>query len=213
MDTLFIKLPLIAVMIAAAIPGGRSMAGAAPKKSREPGGGTAFLLIDIQNDYFPGGKFELHEAGKAGNTAKLLLAHFRKMKVPVLHIRHESIRPGAAFFIPGTPGADIHPLVSPAEGETVILKHEPSSFIGTNLEDELGKRDIKTLVICGMQSNVCVKSTALDAVRMKYTVIVAEDAIAARSEEIHHKAVEEMRAAGVSIEDASGIKKKLFIME
>ncbi|TAL37835.1 MAG: cysteine hydrolase [Spirochaetes bacterium] len=162
-------------------------------------GKTALLIIDIQNDYFPGGRFELFEAVNAADVAKLVLARFRSIMAPLIHVRHESDKPGAPFFVPGTPGAEINSAVTPAEGETVIIKHEPSSFIGTPLEDILRKNGVTYLMIVGMQSNVCVKSTALDAVKKNYAVTVVEDAIAARSGEIHKKAVAEMKTAGVEI--------------
>jgi nicotinamidase-related amidase len=65
---------------------------------------TALVIIDIQNDYFPGGAFELAGADAAAANARLLLDHFRARGLPVIHIRHESVRPGATFFLPGTPG-------------------------------------------------------------------------------------------------------------
>jgi len=81
---------------------------------------TALLVIDIQNDYFPGGRMELEGSPAAGANAAKALAEFRRKKLPVFHVRHLSVRPGATFFIPGTDGAEIHSQVLPIEGETVV---------------------------------------------------------------------------------------------
>ena len=98
---------------------------------------TALLLIDLQNDYFPGGKMELVGSEQAGQAAARLLACFREKGLPVVHIQHLSVRPGATFFLPGTPGAEIHAGVRPLPGEAVIQKNFPNSFRGTNLLEHL----------------------------------------------------------------------------
>jgi nicotinamidase-related amidase len=74
---------------------------------------TALLLIDIQNDYFPGGKMELVGSIQAAAATARLLSAFRKNCWPVFHIQHISIQPNASFFLPDTPGAEIHKSVTP----------------------------------------------------------------------------------------------------
>ena len=69
---------------------------------------TALILIDIQNDYFPGGKNELEGPIEASLRACQLLDHFRQTHLPLVHIQHVAIRPGAKTFLPSTPGVDIH---------------------------------------------------------------------------------------------------------
>src|SRR5512140_562187 len=98
---------------------------------------SALLIIDIQNDYFPGGKMELEGADAAGGHAARALARFREEGHPVFHVRHLSTRPGATFFVPGTAGAEIHPCVAPRPGERVIEKNFPNSLRGTALEQAL----------------------------------------------------------------------------
>lgn len=78
---------------------------------------TALLLIDIQNDYFPGGAWELSHADEAAAQARLALGRFREQHRPVFHVRHINTRPGAAFFLPDTPGSEIHGAVKPLDGE------------------------------------------------------------------------------------------------
>jgi nicotinamidase-related amidase len=78
------------------------------------------LLVDLQNDYFPGGRMELTGVNEAAAQARRLLEAFRARQWPTWHIRHVSIRPGAAFFLPGTPGVELHPSIAPLPGETVL---------------------------------------------------------------------------------------------
>ncbi|MBV9190171.1 MAG: isochorismatase family protein, partial [Betaproteobacteria bacterium] len=68
----------------------------------------ALVIIDIQNDYFPGGKMELEGSDAAAGNAARALERFRDNGLPIVHLRHLSTRPGATFFIPGTAGAEIH---------------------------------------------------------------------------------------------------------
>lgn len=141
---------------------------------------SALLLIDIQNDYFPGGKWVLHEPVKAAVQAALVLADYRGRGLPVFHIRHESLQPGAVFFLPGTSGADIHPRVAPAEGERVLLKHVPNAFFGTGLNEELQAAGIKHLTVCGMMTHMCIDTSVRAARDYGYRVTLLEDACATR---------------------------------
>ena len=68
----------------------------------------ALIIIDIQNDYFPGGKMELEGSPEASLQAAKLLASFRAKELPLVHIQHVSNRPGASFFLPDTEGVNIH---------------------------------------------------------------------------------------------------------
>jgi nicotinamidase-related amidase len=139
---------------------------------------TALIIIDIQNDYFPGGNKEVFESDKAAIKARDLLTAFRKQNLNLIHIRHEATG-NSTYFLPNTPGADIHWLVKPVSNETVIVKHRPSSFFETSLAEELKKRGISHLLLCGMRTNVCVQATTLEALKLGYKVTVAVDAVAA----------------------------------
>ena len=93
---------------------------------------TALLLIDIQNDYFPGRRWTRGQPRRRP-TGHRLLDCFRQRQLPLVHIQHLSVRPGATCFLPGTQGVQIHPLVAPLEGETVFQKDYPNSFRQTPL--------------------------------------------------------------------------------
>ena len=141
---------------------------------------TALLLIDIQNDYFPGGKMELVGAEEAGKRASEVLAHFRAVGLPVLHIRHISTRPGSTFFLPDTDGAGFHASVAPLPGETVFVKHFPNSFRETPLLEQLRDNGIERLVIAGMMTSMCVDATARAAFDLGFRNVLMHDAMATR---------------------------------
>lgn len=143
---------------------------------------TALLIIDIQNDYFPGGAMTLEGADDAGNNAAKLLAVFRAKHLPVFHMQHLSVRPGATFFIPDTPGAEIHPCVAPAENEKVIEKNYPNSFRETALETRLEAAGTRHLVIAGMMTQMCVDATVRQAFDLGYRVTLGADACATRDQ-------------------------------
>jgi nicotinamidase-related amidase len=142
---------------------------------------TALLLIDIQNDYFPGGRMELEGSPEASSCAKKLLSYFRETTMPVVHIHHSSLQPGATFFLPGTEGAKIHASVSPMRDEMVIEKHYPNSFRDTSLLDHVKKAGIAHLVICGMMTHMCVDATTRAAFDHGFQCTVVSDACATRS--------------------------------
>ena len=139
----------------------------------------ALLLVDIQLDYFPGGAFPLVEPEAAATAARTVLDRFRAAGEPVIHVFHSADEPGATFFVPGTAGIGFHPLVAPLDGETVVEKHEPNSFLGTELADILTGRGIDELVIVGMMSSMCIDSTTRAASELGYTVTVVSDACTA----------------------------------
>lgn len=140
----------------------------------------ALILIDIQRDYFPGGKFPLLGMKKAASRAARLLAEFRREGKPVIHVRHESLRPGSTFFLPGTPGAEIHDSVMPAEGEPILVKNYPNSFRGTGLAERLSGLGVDTIHVAGAMTNMCVDTTVRAAFDLGFRVFLHPKACAAR---------------------------------
>lgn len=137
------------------------------------------LIIDIQRDYFPGGAYPLVGPEAAAETARRLLDAFRASGEPIVHLKHIWDAPDATFMRPGTEGAEIHPLVAPADGELVIDKEQPNGFIGTGLADVLSARGVDALVVAGMMSSMCVDATVRAAVDQGLTATVVHDACAA----------------------------------
>jgi len=142
---------------------------------------TALILVDIQNDYFPGGKMTLEGIDAASANASRLLSRFREVRLPIFHIRHLAIRPGATFFLPDTSGSEIHPSVAPAVDETVIVKHFPNSFRETPLQDRLKKAGVASVAVCGAMSHMCIDATVRAACDLGFQCLVAHDACATRA--------------------------------
>jgi nicotinamidase-related amidase len=141
---------------------------------------TALILIDIQNDYFPGGRMELFGSIQAASAAARVLAEFRRQSWSVYHVKHISRQAGATFFLPETAGAEIHEAVRPLPNEPVITKHFPNSFRETDLLDRLRAGRNSQLLICGMMSHMCVDSTVRAAFDLGFNCIVTQDACATR---------------------------------
>lgn len=150
---------------------------------------TALILVDIQNDYFDGGRWTLNKMDQASDNAARVLAHARKTGDMIVHIHHEIPSDAAPFFAPGSKGAEIHPKVAPQAGEEVILKHKPNSFLNTRLHDTLASRGISNLIVVGAMSQMCVDATTRAASDLGYKVTVVHDACAARDAEFDGVAV------------------------
>lgn len=137
---------------------------------------SALIIIDIQNEYFPGGACELVLPEQAAASTKKVLDYFRQNKLPIYHVQHLSNYQGATSYIEGSKGAEIYPLVAPQGNEKVFVKHVPSSFYQTGLAEELQNQDINQLVVCGMMSHMCVDTTVRAAMNYGFSVIVIDDA-------------------------------------
>ena len=140
----------------------------------------ALLLIDIQNDYFAGGKCELREPLKALSHIGQVLHKFRESGAAVIHVQHIGINEGSTAFLPGTQGAEIHERLTPRESEPVVVKHAPSSFYNTNLLELLRERGITDLVVCGMMSHMCIDTTVRACKDHGLKVTLLEDACATK---------------------------------
>ena len=138
----------------------------------------ALIVVDIQNDYFPGGAHPLEGPEQAAGQARLLLDAFRRAGEPVVHVQHVSGEPDATFMRPGTGGVEIHPLVAPQGSEPVVQKAHPNSFLDTELESMLRGLGVDSVVVCGMMTSMCVDATVRAAVDLGFEATVAHDACA-----------------------------------
>jgi len=131
---------------------------------------SALLLIDIQDFYFPGGKLQLENPEMAGMNAGLILDHFRKSELPVYHVRHNF-----------ESGGNIHQYVKPEAGEPVLSKDQVNAFIDTDLLEMLQADSIEQLVICGMQTHMCVEAAVRAGHDLGFTCLLVTDACATRA--------------------------------
>ena len=141
----------------------------------------ALLIIDIQNDYFPGGKMELFNSEAAADKAGLLLDAFRKAGRPVFHVQHIALDPETGFFLPGTPGVKIAARVTPLADEIVVQKHYPNAFRETSLLEHLRSAAVGELVIAGMMTHMCIDTTVRAAADLGFSCTLAGDACATKS--------------------------------
>lgn len=145
----------------------------------------ALVIVDIQNDYFPGGALPLSGSVEAGQKASEVLAHFRKTEQPIVHIQHVELDPDSSFFAAGSVGVEIHELVRPLEGETHFVKHTPNSFVGTPLLQHLQDSSVTELVVVGMMTHMCIDSTVRAAFDFDFTVELVGEACATYNQEFN----------------------------
>jgi len=179
----------------------------------------ALLMVDIQNDYFPGGRMQLEGSEAASLRAGALLAAFRERRMPVFHIQHISVRPNATFFLPGTDGVRIHANVAPAGSEPVVQKHFPNAFRETSLLDSLRQSGVQELVIAGMMTHLCIDATTRAAADLGFKCFLAHDACATRAlsfgdtrvpaEQVHYSFISALNGAYATVQTAAELNKAL----
>ncbi|WP_310621688.1 cysteine hydrolase family protein [Flexibacterium corallicola] len=145
----------------------------------------ALIVIDVQNDYFPGGKWELHNIEASAANAVRVLENARANGETVIHVRHESVEDNAPFFAPGSFGAEFHSTAKPQAGELEVLKHHVNSFKETNLKQLLDERGITDVTIVGDMSHMCIDAATRAAADYGYVVTVVEDACSSRDLEFN----------------------------
>jgi nicotinamidase-related amidase len=143
----------------------------------------ALVLIDVQNDYFPGGKWPLVAIDSAADNAARVLAAARQAGDLVVHVRHEFTSADAPFFTPGSEGARIHEKVGAQRDEPVVLKHHVNAFRETDLKTLLDRHGVDEVVICGAMSHMCVDAGVRAASDLGYKCVVVHDACATRDQE------------------------------
>ena len=173
----------------------------------------ALLLIDIQNDYFPGGRMELVNSEAAGDKARLLLDKFRQKALPVIHIQHVASEPEMGFFLPGTAGVEINEKVKPLAGETVIQKHYPSAFRETSLLQHLRAKGIGELNLAGMMTHMCVDTTVRAACDLGFACILAHDACATMELSFAGKTVTAQNVQSAYLASLDGIFAQVLDVE
>jgi nicotinamidase-related amidase len=174
---------------------------------------VALLIIDMQNDFVLDGE-PLRVAQARALIPKILeiLERFRAGNKPVFHILRVHRSDGSdvevprqdlfkkhPFAVEGTRGAQVVDELMPEAGEYEIHKTRMSAFIGTELDLMLRNLGITDLVVTGIQTPNCIRTTVFDAFAYNYQVTLVEDAVGAKSDAIHHANVLDMENIGVRI--------------
>ncbi|MEJ2722227.1 MAG: isochorismatase family protein [bacterium] len=184
---------------------------------------TALLLVDLQNDFFPGGALPAPDGDAIVAPVNQLIEVFQQGELPIFATRDWHPRNHCSFearggpwpphCIQGTPGADFNPRVNLPANATVISKAQSperdaySGFDGTDLAWRLEALDVSDVVVGGLVTEICVKNTVVDALKRRFGVTVVREAVS--GVDVHpgdsKKALEAMEEKGariVSIDEA-----------
>jgi len=139
---------------------------------------STLIMIDCQNTYTRG-VMELDGVQAALDEAAALLDRARSAGIPIIHIQH-SDGPGSLYDIEGESGAIVD-RVAPRDGEPVVVKNYPNSFVQTDLDDRLKALGAENLVLAGFMTHMCVNSTARGAFSAGFSPSVVAGATATRA--------------------------------
>jgi nicotinamidase-related amidase len=158
----------------------------------------ALIIVDVQNDYFPDGNLPTCSPIETAEACAKLIEKFRKEKKEVIYVQHilkeedeknmkkNGIKP---FLVKDTKGSEIHDIVKPLANEKIIIKHEVSGFVRTNLKEYLISKGIKKLIVVGMMIHNCVNATVYSGVDEGFDCIVVEEAVNTMDQNLHDELI------------------------
>ena len=174
---------------------------------------ATLLVVDMQNDF-------CHPQGVSGKRGRqqtmtiemaprleAFIKACRSVGMPVMFVntihypwtdspswvRRLDRDGGDSVCRPGTWCAEFYAGIQPEEGEIIITKHRYSAFLGTNLDPVLRSRGIRSLLISGVGTNVCVESTLRDGYMRDYYIVLLEDCVGATDRELHEATLKNVR--------------------
>ena len=189
----------------------------------QPDQQSALLLVDLQNDFFPGGALAVPEANSLIPLINAYIKHFSRQGWPILATRdwhpanHRSFTeqqgPWPAHGVQGSRGAQFHSDLVLPPGMMVISKgtdpkkDSTSGFDGTSLADRLEDLNVQTLYVLGLPTEHCVKHTVLDGCQRGLQVVLLTDATKGREpqQDGSPNALQEMTDAGAWLANSSDI--------
>ncbi|XHB98743.1 cysteine hydrolase family protein [Nitratireductor sp. ac15] len=135
---------------------------------------AVLLLVDYQQA-FDDAPWPRRWNKDVDRNALALLEAWRETGRPVIHVRHDSVEPGSTLR-PGEPGHAMRPGFEPQPGEALVPKSVNASFIGTDLDLRLRRLEAKTIVTCGISTDMCVSTTVRTGANMGWNMVLVEDA-------------------------------------
>jgi nicotinamidase-related amidase len=173
----------------------------------------ALLVIDMQNDFLlDNAPMQMPGARNIIPNVQKVLEIFRHHKYPVFHVVRVHREDGSdvelfrkdlfnqtPFVVEGSAGSEIIIELSPLPGEYIIRKNRMSAFMNTDLDLVLRSLGTDTVFIAGIQTPNCIRTSAFDAAAHNYQTYLVEDAIAAKSEEVHQANLNDMANIGIRI--------------
>jgi nicotinamidase/pyrazinamidase len=180
----------------------------------------ALIIVDVQNDFCPGGALAVPSGHEVIPVINRLLKH-RWLSVATMDWHpddHCSFEPQGGPWPPHcvqeTAGAELHPELDTAQIKLTITKGSHpdeeaySGFHGTELAKILREKGVTGVVVCGIATDYCVRATAHDALQEGFEVLVLEDAI--RGVEVNpgdsQRALDELRQAGALVIVSSDLR-------
>jgi len=186
--------------------------------------GDALIIVDVQNDFLPSGALAVSEGNQVVSPLNRCIALFTSNELPIFATRdwhpanHCSFKsqggPWPPHCVAGTKGAAFANRLNLPDGTTIVSKADTqdkdaySSFQRTGLHDHLKSLGISRLFIGGLATDYCVLNTVMDALSLKYTVLLLADAIRAVNLDPHdgEHAMTKMESAGADIIQSADIQ-------
>lgn len=158
---------------------------------------AVLIVVDMLNDFFERSPTLAAQKCQLVSRTNALVRIFRSSGHPVVWVRQEFARDlhdafremranNVSITIAGTAGCELLPELEQLPQDAVIVKKRYSAFFGTDLEARLSKLRPDVLVIAGVNTHACVRTTAIDAYQRDYDVIVAAECVASSDLEHHN---------------------------
>ena len=175
---------------------------------------AALIVVDVQIGFDDAIWGARNNPQAEARIAQLLQA-WRQSAAPVIHVHHHS-QSATGSFQPGLRGSQPKPEARPRGDEPVYKKHVNSAFIGTELEADLRRRGIQTVVIVGLSTNHCISTTVRMAGNLGFETFVVADATATfdrpgadgrlrPAEEVHNAALGDLQEEFAEVVDTASV--------
>jgi nicotinamidase-related amidase len=179
----------------------------------------AVIIIDMLNNFVTG-EVRAERAGKIIHPLQKLVEAARKHRIPVIYSNDahyptdaEVVHKWGGHAIKGTPGAEVISELEPKKQDFIVEKRTYSGFYETGLEPLLRSlydgEGVKTVILGGLHTNICVRHTSADAFFRGYKIVIAEDCVEAFTKEAHEEGLKYLKDVyNAEIKTANGIMRE-----
>lgn len=176
------------------------------------------LVIDMLNDFL--GQWPAEARKRLLESTRELVAMMRQRGLPVIWVRQEFApdlsdafpemrEKGIRVTIQGTPGAAIVSELSPAADEPLVVKKRYSAFFRTSLDELLAKVHPDGLILAGVNTHACIRTTAIDGYQRDWQVVLAGDCIGSYDQEHHEVSLRYMKGKIAAVMSNEEIRRVL----
>ena len=131
------------------------------------------MIIDVQIGMFTDPNYLLYNGNELLDTLESLIKKARYDDIPIIFIQHKG--DSGDSLDPTTEGFNVHQRIAPLPGDFIISKTRPNAFYKTALKQTLDNLGVHNLILCGIQSEMCVDTTCRQASDLEYNVILVKD--------------------------------------